>query len=330
MTAQGEGWFADPQDAARLRWWDGTRWTEHTRGRALPRPPLERGWPVLAVALQVSLAATVAMGAFVVLANRTILDVWQRLALDPASVPLDEADRADLLSLLSLGELPLMLVTGVLFIVWLHTAHRSSATDPTQHRRRSGWAIGGWFVPFVNLWFPFQCVGDLRRGARGDVRLPSWWLLGGWWAAFVVGTVANRGVGRLYAAADDVPDDDLAGYADALARATRVEAVAEGVLAVAAVLAILVVQGLTRTLLAAPAPVQPAAAQPAPARSAPVPPVPVTPVPVTPVPVAPARQAPGWYVDPQDSRGLRLRWWDGLAWTEHTHTGAPERFRPGR
>jgi hypothetical protein len=24
------GWHPDPQGQARLRWWDGTRWTEHT------------------------------------------------------------------------------------------------------------------------------------------------------------------------------------------------------------------------------------------------------------------------------------------------------------
>ncbi|WP_191278877.1 DUF2510 domain-containing protein [Nocardioides flavus (ex Wang et al. 2016)] len=37
MTSRGEGWYADPQDASRLRWWDGERWTGHTH------PPTARG-----------------------------------------------------------------------------------------------------------------------------------------------------------------------------------------------------------------------------------------------------------------------------------------------
>lgn len=28
-----EGWYGDPSDPARLRWWDGAGWTEHTRER---------------------------------------------------------------------------------------------------------------------------------------------------------------------------------------------------------------------------------------------------------------------------------------------------------
>lgn len=31
-----EGWYGDPEDRSRLRWWDGSRWTEHTH-----EPPAE-------------------------------------------------------------------------------------------------------------------------------------------------------------------------------------------------------------------------------------------------------------------------------------------------
>lgn len=27
------GWYADPYGAAALRWWDGTRWTEHLQAQ---------------------------------------------------------------------------------------------------------------------------------------------------------------------------------------------------------------------------------------------------------------------------------------------------------
>jgi len=38
VTAEA-GWYADPQDAARLRYWDGSVWTEHTAPGSLPPPP---------------------------------------------------------------------------------------------------------------------------------------------------------------------------------------------------------------------------------------------------------------------------------------------------
>ena len=33
------GWYPDPADAQRVRWWDGSRWTDHTQPVASPPPP---------------------------------------------------------------------------------------------------------------------------------------------------------------------------------------------------------------------------------------------------------------------------------------------------
>ena len=52
MTTNGlpsAGWYADPQDAAQLRWWDGARWSEHTA--PVPQPAAVA--PVAAVAVPV-------------------------------------------------------------------------------------------------------------------------------------------------------------------------------------------------------------------------------------------------------------------------------------
>jgi hypothetical protein len=38
VTLPAEGWFPDPQDAARLRWWDGRAWGESTRAQDRPVP----------------------------------------------------------------------------------------------------------------------------------------------------------------------------------------------------------------------------------------------------------------------------------------------------
>lgn len=54
------------------------------------------------------------------------------------------------------------------------------------HARAAGWVWGGWLVPVVALWFPYQVVRDIRAateppGARG--------LVGWWWALWLVSTV---------------------------------------------------------------------------------------------------------------------------------------------
>jgi hypothetical protein len=41
MTAPNPpaGWFPDPHDPTRKRWWDGAAWTEHVQQAAPPAPP---------------------------------------------------------------------------------------------------------------------------------------------------------------------------------------------------------------------------------------------------------------------------------------------------
>ena len=263
MSIQGEGWYADPHDARRLRWWDGTAWTTHTHDPAAAapsapvpsgrlRPALGEGWARLAVAVQVALVVTMVVAVYVIVSDRVIIDVWRRLAADPTSVPLSEADRSDSLALWSLVELPVLLVCGILFIVWLHQAHRSDRMDPTWQKRRSGWAIGGWFVPVVNLWFPFQVVSDLRRAARGDGGEPSYALQWCWWIAFLLSTLTSRISATAYNSAERVPDSDIPLYVDRLETAIVAETASEVLGLVAAVLAIAMVRQFTRWVRTSP------------------------------------------------------------------------------
>lgn len=85
---QGSGWYPDPDDFMRERWWDGTAWTEATRGsgdtlqrRRAPR----RGFALGTVA--VSLAGATLLSAFAgsIGADPSILMMFSVFVLMPAA-----------------------------------------------------------------------------------------------------------------------------------------------------------------------------------------------------------------------------------------------------
>lgn len=43
VNAPIAGWYDDPEMALRLRWWDGTRWTHHTRAKQIVEQPVGAG-----------------------------------------------------------------------------------------------------------------------------------------------------------------------------------------------------------------------------------------------------------------------------------------------
>src|ERR1700754_2402758 len=91
----------------------------------------------------------------------------------------------------------------IAFIRWLHRAYKNlGAVAPGQKRYGTGWAIGSWFVPILNLWRPKEIINDIWRS--GGTVPPPW--LAWWWGAFLVtgwiGTLAARSVGG-----DDTPQE---------------------------------------------------------------------------------------------------------------------------
>ena len=176
-----------------------------------------------------------------------------------------------------------LLVTGVMFIVWFRqVVGKLYAARPTEFRHSPGWAIGGWFVPFLNLARPKQMADDAWRAAVSrSQRVPPVFHL--WWASYLIGSVVSAVGGQLTAGNPDDPQ--------MLAVADRVSAAGDAIWAVAAVLAIVVVARLDRGARnVQPAPVQPAQS----ATSALV----FNPPPGWPAPPAGWVPPPGWQPDP--------------------------------
>lgn len=150
-------------------------------------------------------------------ARRAFATVWLFWAAAAASVPyvaaalwrlsqptffgpLAAAPRGVLLSTTALALLALLTVAVrlaalIAFIAWLYRAVKNlpalGAADPGV---TPGWAIGCWFVPFVNIVAPFIVVLRVWRASDPNPaagRSQEWPLLYAWWGVFLALAVAG-------------------------------------------------------------------------------------------------------------------------------------------
>ncbi|MFI7103389.1 DUF4328 domain-containing protein [Streptomyces sp. NPDC050161] len=170
--------------------------------------------------------------------GRRSYDVANRLIGDILSLTPEEVDRADTLFGLS-GKLQAasMVATAVVFIVWFHrTRVNAEVFAPEYHMKKRGWAIWGWIVPVVNLWFPRRVAIDIWKASAGE-NSRSMALLNAWWTLWIVNLCFGRGASKWYAKAETL--DEI--------KRSIVGLMASDVIDIlAAVLAILFVRRLTR------------------------------------------------------------------------------------
>lgn len=155
---------------------------------------------------------------------------------------MDDVRAADAFTLaVAVPSVLVSIAAGVTFIVWLYRSRLNAErlTYGTEHRRARGWAIGAWFTPVVNFWFPYQVVQDVWRSfdpAQQDrplqARDNNGFVLG-WWLTFVAMTWGDRVVSRMV-----LRDGDLGAVATATWVATLVTIVA-------AAMAVVLVKRLT-------------------------------------------------------------------------------------
>jgi hypothetical protein len=97
-----------------------------------------------------------------------------------------------LTGVLGLTAVAVYLATVVVFLMWLYRVSNNVAAFGKQTQNSSGWAVGSFFVPIINLFVPYVSVKDIwsksePTGADATVYsysppgfFPAWW---GFWLA---------------------------------------------------------------------------------------------------------------------------------------------------
>jgi uncharacterized protein DUF4328 len=98
--------------------------------------------------------------------------------------------------LLAIPGVLILPVTPVLYLMWLHRVVRQLNAWGREVGATPRWAVGCWFVPFVNLVKPFRVVRSIVEEVGGEPLAASL-QLGLWWGLFVLSRMVGRVHGRL-------------------------------------------------------------------------------------------------------------------------------------
>ncbi|MEV0126425.1 DUF4328 domain-containing protein [Streptomyces sp. NPDC050703] len=193
-----------------------------------PAPPDARrpAWlrsPVgLGRAVAVLLGVTAAIDLFALWTGIVLRGVLDDVISGDHGTDLDQrADRADALySAGGVAQVSALVVTCVVFLFWFHRVRvNAEVFEPHIHRKSRGWAVGGWFVPIVNLWYPRRVAVDIwdasgDRSAALDRTLPldasasrpPHPLVNAWWTLWVSNILVSRWATRAYQDAEDAEE----------------------------------------------------------------------------------------------------------------------------
>ncbi|MCR2833273.1 DUF4328 domain-containing protein [Parerythrobacter lacustris] len=98
------------------------------------------------------------------------------------------------LAFLSIGLAILWLLSALAFmimaLVWIYRAHANIVEQGVPMDHSPGWAVGSYFVPFLNLVVPFRAMRELYNRSHGEI--PEHAHSGvddvfAWWTAYMVG-----------------------------------------------------------------------------------------------------------------------------------------------
>lgn len=105
------------------------------------------------------------------------------------------------------------IISGITFIMWFRRAYYNLHQKVKNLSSTEGWAAGCWFVPFVNLYRPYQIMKELYEETKkylvskdesSQVDLTTKFL-GVWWTLWIINGILGQIIFRLSMHADTLP-----------------------------------------------------------------------------------------------------------------------------
>jgi hypothetical protein len=118
------------------------------------------------------------------------------------------------------GYILVYLVTVITFLRWIYQASSNlNALGYVSQRFSPGWAVGWWFIPFMNCFRPYQVMNEIWKSSHPNNKytpgLPSAGtykidigsnLIGWWWALWIVSENVGFAILRIQLRTEDTKD----------------------------------------------------------------------------------------------------------------------------
>ena len=106
---------------------------------------------------------------------------------------------------IGMAEVSVFVLSGIFILMWIYKAHKNAIEYGLNKKFTAGWAVGSFFVPFINLFRPFQAMVELYTCSAS----PSNWksssssnysesmasspkLIRLWWALWIISFLLRR------------------------------------------------------------------------------------------------------------------------------------------
>jgi hypothetical protein len=186
---------------------------------------------------------------FWIMLGITIIDMaslaWQYILVSAAQNDLGSADMEainvsdTLRQIVVVVNLIIFILAIIFFILWFRRAYYNLHELPWHNARYTeGWAAGSWFVPVINLWWPYQIMVDIWRGTQNTLRErlgepQPVTIIGWWWALRLTSSFFSQIAARVTGDANGI---------DELITATKLEFFSDIMMIPAIIITIVMIQ----------------------------------------------------------------------------------------